>query len=150
MKIWLLAYGFILLSATVSAKDNLATSFINDVINSADTGESISSSIDVECLAPSASGKLLITKADYEFGKTNGVFVFKEDSATPVKAEFMTTVSPGDDFTSDVVLGLAFGFKMSSGQFFVDIFKDNKARAGVNKSGETAVKWINCKIVSPT
>lgn len=62
----------------------------------------------------------------------------------------IVTVSPDDNFMSEEIIGMSYIFKMPSGQFFVDILKNGKARAGVNKNGESGIKWIDCKIVKPS
>lgn len=132
------------------AKSNHAELFVNQIKTAADDNGDVNASIDIECPAKSASGKILLSKASYEFDKSDGVFVFKNTDDTPAR---MTSLSPefkGNDFTSDVITGMSFIFKMPSGQFYVDIYKDGKSRAGVNKNGGSGINWVDCKIIKPS
>ncbi|UAK22695.1 hypothetical protein K7B04_15120 [Kluyvera sp. CRP] len=92
----------------------------------------------------------MVSNASYDINKSVGAFVFKGSNETPAQMTSIVTVSPDDNFMSDEVIGMSYIFKMPSGQFFVDILKNGKARAGVNKNGESGIKWIDCKIVKPS
>ncbi|WP_285130907.1 hypothetical protein [Leclercia adecarboxylata] len=134
---------------TTFAKQNQATSFVNDIKTAADGNGEINASIDIECPAKSASGKVIISKASYNFDKSVGAFVFQNTDDTPARMSSLSPEFKDGDFTSNIITGMAFTFKMPNGQFFVDIFKNGKARAGVNKSGQSGINWIQCKIVKP-
>lgn len=132
-----------------SANSQYASSFVDEVKSAADGDGVLNASIDIECPADSASGKIIVSKASYDIDKSTGVFVFKNSSETPIRMTSIVTEYPEDDFTSDSITGMGFIFKMPSGQFFVDIFKDGKSRAGINKNGQSGIKWIDCKISKP-
>lgn len=132
------------------AKTNIASDFVKSVQKAADSDGIVSASVDIDCPASSASGKVLITKASYEFEKSVGAFIFKNSNDTPAIITSLSTESPNGDFTSNEIIGMSFIFKMSGGQFFVDIFKNGKARAGVNKNGTSGIVWVDCKIVKPS
>lgn len=132
------------------AKTNIASDFVKSVQKAADSDGIVSASVDIDCPASSASGKVLITKASYEFEKSVGAFIFKNSNDTPAIITSLSTESPNGDFTSNEIIGMSFIFKMSGGQFFVDIFKNGKARAGVNKNGTSGIVWVDCKIIKPS
>ena len=132
-----------------AANSNYASSFVDEVKSAADSDGILNASIDIECPADSASGKIVISKASYDINHSKGVFVFKSSSETPIRMTSIVTEYPDDDFTADSITGMGFIFTMPNGQFFVDIFKDGKSRAGVNKNGQSGIKWIDCKILKP-
>ena len=151
MKFKLLVVGLLLITPQLAlAKDNLATLFVNEIKTAADGDGSVNATIDINCLAPSASGKVMISKSSYEFDKSVGAFVFEQSEQTPARMTTIVPMFPDGDFTSNKITGMSLIFKMPNGQFFVDIFKNGKARAGVNKNGESGIKWIDCKIVKPS
>ncbi|EPD5015369.1 hypothetical protein [Escherichia coli] len=151
MKFKLLVVGLLLITPQLAlAKDNLATIFVNEIKTAADGDGSVNATIDINCPAPSASGKVMISKSSYEFDKSVGAFVFEQSEQTPARMTTIVPMFPDEDFTSNKITGMSFIFKMPSGQFFVDILKSGKARAGVNKNGESGIKWIDCKIVKPS
>lgn len=130
------------------AKNTVAENFIENVKKAADTNGEISTSVNVICPAPSASGVLLLTHADYEYGKSKGVYDFKNTSDTPLNLKSITAKTKDDDLMSDDVIGWEFGFIMPGGQFFITILQSGKAIAGVNKNGTTGITEINCKVSS--
>ncbi len=151
MKFKLLVVGLLLVVPQLAvAKDNIATSFVNEIKTAADGDGSVNAAIDIDCPVQSASGKVIMSKASYEFDKSVGAFVFEQSEVTPARMTTFVPMFPDGDFTSDKIIGMSFIFKMPSGQFFVDILKSGKARAGVNKNGESGIKWIDCKIVKPS
>ncbi|WP_413594709.1 hypothetical protein [Citrobacter youngae] len=151
MKFKLLVVGLLLIVPQLAlAKDNIATSFVNEIKIAADGDGSVNAAIDIDCPAPSASGKVMMSKASYEFDKSVGAFVFEQSEYTPARMTTIVPMFPDGDFTSNKITGMGFIFKMPSGQFFVDILKNGKARAGINKNGESGIKWIDCKIVKPS
>ena len=151
MKYNLLVVGLLVaLPHLAIAKDGLASSFVNETKTAADGNGEINASIDINCQVKSASGKIVVSNASYDVNKSVGAFVFKGSDETPAQMTSIVTVSPDDNFMSDEVIGMSYIFKMPSGQFFVDILKNGKARAGVNKNGESGIKWIDCKIVKPS
>ncbi|MBJ8798935.1 hypothetical protein I5398_23195 [Citrobacter freundii] len=151
MKYNLLVVGLLVaLPHLAIAKDGLASSFVNETKAAADGNGEINASIDINCQVKSASGKIVVSNASYDVNKSVGAFVFKGSDETPAQMTSIVTVSPDDNFMSDEVIGMSYIFKMPSGQFFVDILKNGKARAGVNKNGESGIKWIDCKIVKPS
>jgi hypothetical protein len=121
-----------------SAQSTDADSFVSDVKKAAET--------DVSCPAPSASGTFLLTKATYDFGKSMGVYVFK--NGPNAKLDWIGAKNKGDDFSSEEIVGFEFGFTMPNGQFFLTINKNGKIKAGVNVNGTSGVKEISCKLVS--
>ena len=128
MFILLLAAGLPLNSfAKPVTEKQLATYFIDNVKTSADKNIDLDvggiNRLSVICPAKSASGTLLIKKASYEFNKGIGVF----------------------DFDSEII-GFSFAFKMPRGQFFVDVTKSGKVKAGVNISGESGITYSSCRI----
>lgn len=151
MKYNLLVVGLLMaLPHLAIAKDGLASSFFNETKTAADGNGEINASIDIDCPVKSASGKIVVSNVSYDINKSVGAFVFKGSDETPAQMTSIVTVSPDDNFMSDEVIGMSYIFKMPSGQFFVDILKSGKARAGVNKNGESGIKWIDCKIVKPS
>lgn len=137
------------ISFPVFAKNSLTDEFVRDIKSAIESNGEISSSIDIVCPAQSASGKVLVTHADYEYGKSKGVFVFKNTDSIPAAMTSITPIFPGDDLDSPVINGWEFGFKMPSGQLFVTILKSGNVKAGVNKNGTSGVTEINCKAVRP-
>lgn len=135
---------------SVFAKNDLTGNFIKEVKMSADSEKDISTSIGISCPADSGSGRLLIKQASYDFGKTNGVFVFKDQTINPVKISLIETIFENGDFASGAVIGFSFTMTMPNGQFFIDLTKGNNVKAGVIKNGESDIKWIKCKIVIPS
>lgn len=151
MKYKVLAVGLILmLPQFASAKDNLATKFVNEVKTAADGNGEVNASIDIECPAKSASGKILVSKASYEIDKSVGAFVFKNTNDTPARMTSIVTISPDDNFMSDEVIGMSYIFQMPGGQYFVDVLKSGKAKSGININGKSGITWVDCKIVKPS
>lgn len=131
------------------AKDTQALDFVNHVKQAADADGSVQASIAIDCPVPAASGKVIISKASYEVNSSNGVFVFKDLNEQQAQLTTLVTMYPDDNFASEEITGMSFIFKLPKGQFFVDVFKDGKTRAGVNKNGQSGINWIQCKIVKP-
>ena len=132
MFILLLAVGLPLNSfAKPVTEKQLATYFIDNVKTSADKNIDLDvegiNKLSVICPAKSASGTLLIKKASYEFNKSIGAFDFE------------------NNFDSEII-GFSFAFKMPRGQFFVDVTKTGKVKAGVNISGESGITYSSCRI----
>lgn len=137
------------ISFPVLSKSSLTGDFVKDVQSAIDSNGESSSSIDIVCPAQSASGKLLVTYASYDYGKSKGVFVFKNTDSIPAAMTSITPVFPGGNLDSPVIDGWEFGFKMPNGQLFVTVLKNGKVKAGVNKNGTSGVTEINCKVARP-
>uniref|UniRef100_UPI002033ECD6 hypothetical protein n=2 Tax=Enterobacteriaceae TaxID=543 RepID=UPI002033ECD6 len=101
--------------------------------------------LSVICPAKSASGTLLIKKASYEFNKGIGVFDFENNSQSAPLAFIVPISEDENDFDSEII-GFSFAFKMPRGQFFVDVTKTGKVKAGVNISGESGIAYSSCRI----
>lgn len=129
-----------------AAKSTIAESFVFDVKKATESDGDIHKSVDVSCPAPSASGTFLLTKATYDYGKSMGVYVFK--NGPNAKLDWIGAKNKGDDFSSEEIVGFEFGFTMPNGQFFLTINKNGKIKAGVNVNGTSGVKEISCKLVS--
>ena len=104
------------------AKTNIASDFVKSVQKAADSDGIVSASVDIDCPANSASGKVLITKASYEFEKSVGAFIFKNSNDTPAIITSLSTESPNGDFTSNEIIGMSFIFKMSHYIYLFVIF----------------------------
>lgn len=138
------------LSLPVIAKDNALTSdFVNQVKKAADSDGQLTETLIIECPAPSASGRFLITKSDYEVGKSLGVYVYKENDSKDARLNFISIKNPNDDFESDIVSGIEFGFTMTGGQFFLTVMKNGVVKAGVSANSKPGIKEITCKAVKP-
>ena len=87
---------------------------------------------------------LMITKADYEFGKSRGGYVFNDDDSVARLNLFFINYK---NLSSKEVVGATFIFKVNRGQFFIDLMKSGKVRAGVNVGGKSGIDWIDCKIL---
>lgn len=130
-------------------KNNVASEFIQQVHAAAEKDAALNTSLDVECPAKSASGRVLLSKVSYDYGKSIGAFVFKNSNVTPANLTLLETKFEGDDFTSEVVNGYVFYFQIPNGQIFVEVNKDNTAAVGINKNGDSGISWIKCNIVKP-
>ncbi|MDJ2425940.1 DUF2850 domain-containing protein, partial [Salmonella enterica] len=98
----LVAACVMVLSFPVFAKKTPTTDFVNEIeaaINS--TGE-VSTSLDITCPAQSASGRVLVTHADYTYGMSKGVFVFKNTDDTPAEMKSIIPIHPNNDIMSDI------------------------------------------------
>lgn len=138
-----------LLSFSINAKTSKpAESFVSEVKKAIESDGKIQQSIEVSCPAPSASGTFLLTKATYDFGKSLGVYVFKEGEGPDAKLDWIGAKTKGDDFSSDEIEGFEFGFIMPNGQFFLNVNKFGKVKAGVNINGTSGVKEISCKLIT--
>lgn len=145
----LLALSFSIFAFSTLAKSNpVAEAFVSDVKRAAETDGVIHKSIDIVCPAPSASGTLLLTKATYDFGKSQGAYVFKEERGPNAKLDWIGAKTKGDDFSSEEIEGYEFGFTMPNGQFFLTVNKTGKIKAGVNVNGTSGVKEVSCKLAS--
>lgn len=144
-----IALVFAAISFPAFAKTSLTDGFVNDIKLAIESNGVTSSSIDIVCPAQSASGKLLVTYASYEYGKSKGVFIFENNENLQAPMTFIVPLRPNDDFESPLVNGWEFAFKMPSGQFFVTILKGGGVKAGINKNGTSGVKEISCKAVKP-
>lgn len=143
----LIATAFVL---SAQAKENSYTAnFVNEVKKAADSDGQLSEQIVIECPAPSASGTFLITKATYDFGKSLGVYVFKEGKGPDAKLDWIGAKFKNASLSSDVIVGYDFGFTMPNGQFFITVMQNGKVKAGVNQNGTSGVKEIACKAVEP-
>lgn len=131
------------------AKNDIAYRFIENVKSAADGDEVLSENVTIDCPAKSGSGRILITKASYEYGNSKGAFIFKNPNDSEAIMTSLATKLHNDDFTSDEVDGFEFGFKMPSGQFFVTVMKDGNATVGANVNGTSGVTEIKCKVVGP-
>lgn len=150
MFILLLAVGLPLNSfAKPVTEKQLATYFIDNVKTSADKNIDLDvegiNRLSVICPAKSASGTLLIKKASYEFNKGIGVFDFENNSQSAPLAFIVPISEDENDFDSEII-GFSFAFKMPRGQFFVDVTKTGKVKAGVNISGESGITYSSCRI----
>lgn len=125
-----------------------AESFVNKVKQAIESDGKIQQSIEVYCPAPSASGTFLLTKATYDFGESLGIYVFKEGIGPDAKLDWIGAKTKGDDFSSDEVEGFEFGFTMPNGQFFLEVNKSGKVKAGVNVNGTSGVKEISCRLIT--
>ncbi|WP_336702561.1 hypothetical protein [Pantoea dispersa] len=134
-------------SATAKASKP-AESFVHEVKEAIESDGTIQQSIEVSCPAPSASGTFFLTKATYDFGKSLGVYVFKEGKVPNAKLDWIGAKTKGDDFSSDEIEGFEFGFTMPNGQFFLKVNKFGKVKAGVNVNGTSGVKEISCKLIT--
>ncbi|OKV34652.1 hypothetical protein AWP49_06160, partial [Escherichia coli] len=113
MKFKLLVVGLLLITPQLAlAKDNLATIFVNEIKTAADGDGSVNATIDINCPAPSASGKVMISKSSYEFDKSVGAFVFEQSEQTPARMTTIVPMFPDEDFTSNKITGMSFIFKM--------------------------------------
>lgn len=149
MKKAIIAVISCLMTYGAAAKDNDLTShFIDEVKAAADRGNPLTASIDIDCPAPSASGKLLITKASYEVGKSLGVYVFKNGNRN-ASLDWLGSEFPDDDFASDTITGMNFGLTMPGGQFFITVMKSGLVKAGVNANGTSGIKEVECKAIKP-
>ncbi|MGT3194255.1 hypothetical protein [Yersinia enterocolitica] len=127
----------------------IASRFVTNVKTSAEENVDLDATgvrqLVISCPSPSASGKVILRKASYEFNKSMGVFDFKNN----VNQAMMTLLIPihknDDDFDSDII-GFTFVFEMPRGQFFVDVKKNGDVRAGVNVNGESGVTYEKCKV----
>lgn len=137
------------LSYSAFARSELASNFIEKVKIAANGDGVISEAIDIKCPTKSASGRLLITKASYDYGSSKGAFIFSNTDDAPAILMSITTQFHNDDFSSDKVDGYEFGFKMHGGQLFVTVMKDGKASAGVNVNGTSGVAKVKCKVIKP-
>lgn len=138
-----------LISFSTTAKTiSPAELFVSEVKRAIESDGNIQKSIDVSCPAPSASGTFLLTKATYDFGKSLGVYVFKEGKGPDAKLDWIGAKTKGDDFSSDEIEGFEFGFTMPNGQFFLKVNKFGKVKAGVNVNGTSGIKEINCKLIT--
>lgn len=131
----------------VLGRQTLTNDFLKDVELAMDSNGEIYSSVDIECPAPSASGKLLVTHASYEYGKSKGIYIFKNDDKLQAPMTFIVPIKPDDDFDSMASDGLTFAFKMPNGQFFVSMLKAGNVKVGVNKNGTSGITETNCKVV---
>lgn len=144
----LLTLAVVALSFSAIAKDNaLTTSFVSEVKKAADSDGQLTETLNVKCPAPSASGRFLITKSDYEVGKSLGVYIFKENGNQDARLNLITIKNPNDDFESDIVSGMEFGFTMTGGQFFLTVMKDGVVKAGVSANNKPGIKEIACKAI---
>jgi hypothetical protein len=138
------------LAFSAQAKENKYTeNFVNEVKTAADGDGKLSEQIAIECPAPSASGTFLITKASYEVGSNLGVYIFKSGQGPDAKLNWIATKSKDDNFMSDEVDGLEFGFTMPNAQFFITIMNSGIVKAGINKNGTSGIEEITCKAVVP-
>lgn len=140
---------FTALPVTVSAANSLATNFVDTVKNAADGNGELSEAIDILCPAKSASGRIFITHADYDYGKSKGVFIFKNTADIPANMMSIATQFHNDDLNSDLVDGYEFGFKIPKGQFFVTLMKNGNVTVGLNADGESEITEVKCKVINP-
>jgi hypothetical protein len=144
-----MALIFAAISFPVFAKNSITDEFVNDIKSAIESNGVTSSSIDIVCPAQSASGKLLVTYASYEYGKGKGIFIFENNENIQAPMTFIVPLRPNDDFDSPLINGWEFAFKMPNGQFFVTVLKGGKVKAGINKNGTSGVTEVNCKVVKP-
>lgn len=137
------------LSFPVFAKETPTQAFVNDIEKAINSNGDVSTSLDITCPAQSASGKIVVTYADYSYGKSKGVFVFKNTADTPAEMKGITPIHPNDDIMSDVISGWDFSFVIPGGQFFVTVKKNGDVKAGINKNGTSGVTEIKCKVTKP-
>ncbi|MBJ8670240.1 hypothetical protein I5373_02685 [Citrobacter koseri] len=144
-----LAFVIMVFSLPALAKQTLTDDFVKEIETAINSTGEVSTSVDIDCPAKSASGKVLVTHVDYEYGKSKGVFVFKDTNDTPAEMTSIIPVYPDDDLDSETINGWDFVFKMPNGQFFITVMKNGKTKAGVNKNGTSGITEINCKASIP-
>ncbi|MBK0095272.1 hypothetical protein IBT49_04745 [Erwinia sp. S63] len=147
-RLFLLVIVSLLSFSTNANTSKPAESFVSEVKKAIESDGKIQQSIEVSCPAPSASGTFLLTKATYDFGKSLGVYVFKEGKGPDAKLDWIGAKTKGDDFSSDEIEGFEFGFTMPNGQFFLNVNKFGKVKAGLNVNGTSGVKEISCKLIT--
>ncbi|EHX25102.1 hypothetical protein ACUAWP_005138 [Escherichia coli] len=84
-------------------------------------------------------------KASYEFNKSIGAFDFENNSQS-APLTFIVPISEDENNFDSEIIGFSFAFKMPRGQFFVDVTKTGKVKAGVNISGESGITYSSCRI----
>lgn len=127
------------------AKENkLTANFVNEIRESADSNEPISASLELSCLAPSASGRLIVTKPSYTVDEGVGTFLFESGSPKNAKLSWLTFEHPNDDWDSKEVSGVNFGLTIPGGQFFITIMKDGKVKAGVSSDAKSGIHEVDC------
>ncbi|MCQ5469681.1 hypothetical protein NAS92_04190 [Pantoea brenneri] len=150
MKKMILAFLISIMAASVNAADKShARNFIDQVTSAAEGSGQLSEQIVVSCLAPSASGTFLITKASYEVGKNLGVYVFKNNEGQDATLNWIGAKFENDDLSSDVIVGYDFGFTIPNGQFFLTVMKSGEVKAGVSKNSAPGIKEVDCEPVDP-
>lgn len=127
------------------AKDNKSTAnFVNEIRSSADSNEAISASLELSCLASSASGRLIINKPSYTVDESVGTYLFKSGSPKNAKLSWLTFEHPNDDWDSKEVSGVNLGLTMPGGQFFITIMKNGKVKAGVSSNANSGIHEVDC------
>lgn len=145
MKKLAIALAFSALTFSAFAKDNKLTSnFVNEIKSSADSNEPTSLSLKLSCLAPSASGRLVVTKPSYTAGESVGTFLFEGGSPKSAALDWLTFEHPNDDWDSKEVSGVNFGLTIPGGQFFITIMKNGKAKAGVSSNAKSGIHEVDC------
>lgn len=137
------------LSFPVLAKKSPSADFVNEIEKAINSTGEVSTSLDITCPAQSASGRVLVTHADYTYGMSKGVFVFKNTDDIPAEMKSITPIHPNNDITSDVISGWDFGFIIRGGQFFVTVMKNGVVKVGINKNGTTDITEVKCKVTKP-
>lgn len=145
----LVAACVMVLSFPVFAKKSPTIDFVNDIETAINSTGEVSTSLDITCPAQSASGRVLVTHADYTYGMSKGVFVFKNTDDIPAEMKSIIPIHPDNDIMSDVISGWDFGFKIRGGQFFVTVMKNGEVKAGINKNGTSGVTEVKCKVAKP-
>lgn len=150
MKKLALALVLSALTTSVVAKDNkLTTGFVNKIKSSVDSNEPVSISLDLSCLAPSASGRLIVTKPSYTVGESIGTYLFESGSPKNADLSWLTFEHPNDDWDSKEVSGVNFGLTMPGGQFFITIMKSGKVKAGVSSNAKSGIHEVECTASEP-
>ncbi|BCU55302.1 hypothetical protein [Enterobacter kobei] len=127
------------------AKENKLTStFVDELKKSVDSNEPISLSIALSCIAPSASGRLIVTKPSYTIGESVGTYLFESGSPKSADLSWLTFEHPNDDWDSKEVSGVNFGLTMPAGQFFITIMKSGKVKAGVSSNAKSGIHEVDC------
>lgn len=145
----LVAACVMVLSFPVFAQKSPTADFFNEIETAINSTGEVSTSLDITCPAQSASGRVLVTHADYTYGMSKGVFVFKNTDDIPAEMKSITPIYPNNDFASDVRSGWEFGFIIRGGQFFVTVMKNGVVKAGINKNGTTGITEVKCKVTKP-
>lgn len=149
MKKTLVAACVMVLSFSVLAKKSSTADFVNEIESAINSTGEVTTSLDITCPAQSASGRVLVTHADYTYGMSKGVFVFKNTNDIPAEMKSIIPIHPNNDITSDVISGWDFGFIIRGGQFFVTVMKNGVVKAGINKNGTTDVTEVKCEVTKP-
>ncbi|WP_411901078.1 hypothetical protein, partial [Salmonella enterica] len=124
-------------------KKKPTTEFVNKIEEEIKSTGGVSTCLDITCPAQSASGRVLVTHADYTYWMSKGVFVLKNTDDTPAEMKSIIPIHPNNDIMSDIIVGWVFVFIIRGGPFFVNVIKNCEVKSVIHKKCTSVFTEIN-------